>query len=90
MAKAATGKKGGRKPVDPNETKAQKFSRLGSLRLNNALKSIDGLRALASGSYESTKAQVDKIETSLNDHVKAAIDALKNPGKVPAKETITL
>lgn len=61
MAKGSTNRK--KTTVDPNETKAQKFVRIGQVRVGKAIKAIQNVAALGGRSYESTPAQHAKIST---------------------------
>jgi hypothetical protein len=47
------------------DTKAAKFSRLASARVTRAVKAINRVGALATGHFENTTEQVDKIESYL-------------------------
>lgn len=58
--------------VDPNETKAEKFTRLAPKRVTKALKAIRGIENLASANYESTDAQ----KTQIIDALQTAIDSV--------------
>ena len=57
-------------PAPAGETKAQKFARLGQVRMVNVEKAIDKLGKMASRSYEATPAQVDAIFTFLTTKLK--------------------
>lgn len=70
----------GRKPADPNETKAQAFSRLASNRTGKALAMLDNIGSLANPSnYEYTKDQADKIVSALQDKVNQIKASFANP-----------
>lgn len=66
-------------PAD--ETKAQKFVRLGSARVAKALKAIDQLGNLAGAGYERTDAQIAKIFAALDEHRNAALERFQSSGK---------
>jgi len=59
--------------VNPNETKAEKFSRLASARVTKAAKAITNIGNLAGAGYERTPAQV----ASINKHLQDAVDRVK-------------
>jgi len=62
--------KRGRNPVDPNETPAQRFRRLGGKRMNKALKAIGYVASLGNKrQYEYTDEQRNKIIAALVDAV---------------------
>lgn len=60
--------------VPANETKAQKFVRLGNKRVPKALKAIRQIGQLAGSGYESSPEQRKKITDALNAEVKAVTD----------------
>lgn len=69
--------------VDPNETKAAKFLRLGKPRVNAALKSIDIVGNLSGSGYEYTAEQVAAIRKALEVAVEktmAKFDTKKKDG----------
>lgn len=53
-----------------NESKSEKFRRLGVKRTTKAIKAIDGLANLAGSGYESTEEQKQIIIGALTDAVK--------------------
>lgn len=57
------------------ETKAEKFQRLGTARVNKIITELDKLGNLSSSNYEYTQEQVDKmyntIQSALNDSKEA-------------------
>ena len=58
----------------PEETKAARFSRLATARINKAAKAIELIGNLAERSrYEYTQEQVDKIASILNEEVAAVL-----------------
>lgn len=59
-----------RTPPPAGETKAQKFARLGQVRMVNVEKAIDKLGKMASRSYEASPAQVDAMFTFLTTKLK--------------------
>lgn len=69
------GRKAGVKTVPTNETKAEKFTRLGNKRLNKVLNAVRQLKNLSSPAYESKPEQVkyisDKLVVAVNDTIKA-------------------
>lgn len=72
------------------ETKAQKFSRLGSMRATKAINAMRALQKLANtNNYEYTPEQVAKIVDALKTEVEGVFNAFNAPGTA-AKETFTL
>lgn len=67
------GRKPGKTAVDPNETKAQKFVRLGVPRVTKAVKAIGAIGNLGGNGYESTPEQQEKIIAAL----RSAVDAVE-------------
>ena len=63
-----------RAPVDPNETKAGKFKRIGTQRVNKAVKAVKQLGNLAGNGYESTTEQRKTITDALTAAVKFVAD----------------
>lgn len=58
---------------DKNESKASKFSRLATARVNNAIKRIQTIGNLANrASYEYKDAQIDKLFSALELAVSSA------------------
>ena len=55
------------------ETKHDKFKRLASKRVTNAIKKIELIGHLATSAYESTPEEVDKVVSA----VQASIDGVK-------------
>lgn len=53
-------------PPPADETKAQKFKRLGAPRVSRIVAAIGGLHALAGSSYESTEAQRAEMFGAIN------------------------
>lgn len=75
-----------RAKVDPNESKSDKFRRLGGKRMAVALKSLAGVKSLANrGSYDWTDEQGEKIVSAL----RAEIDALETALKATAQAKAT-
>lgn len=70
------------------ESKADKFKRLATMRTNNALKAMNGLGKLASSSYEYTPEQVEKIFQALQKTLDNAKD--KFTKKAEEEEEFTL
>lgn len=82
-------KKGEKKSSVPtNETKAQKFVRLGNKRVPKALKAIKQIAQLGGNGYESSPEQRAKIVTALESEVKAVKDIFA--GQRPKAEAFTL
>lgn len=72
------------------ETKAEKFSRLGSMRATKAINAMRGLQKLANrNNYEYTPEQVEKLVTALKTEVEAVYNAFTSTGG-SEKETFTL
>lgn len=79
----------GRTAAPANETKAQAFKRVGTTRINNAVKAIGLLEALANkATYEYTSDQQKVIEAALAEAVKRVQDAFA--GKVVVTGGLTL
>lgn len=67
-------KRAPRQTVDrSNESKADKFKRLGNKRLNKALKAIKNIGNLSGAGYERTPDQVKTIQSKLDDAVKTTM-----------------
>lgn len=64
------------------ETKAQKFSRLATARVNKVLKAIKNIGNLSTSGYEYTPEQVEKIEKLIKE---TTIAAIKRFDKTAAK-----
>ena len=72
------------------ETKAEKFSRLGSMRATKAINAMRGLQKLANrNNYEYTPEQVEKLVGALKTEVEAVYNAFTSTGG-GEKETFTL
>lgn len=79
----------GRTAAPANETKAQAFKRIGTTRINNAIKAIGLMEALANkATYEYTSDQVKAIETALDDSVKRVKDAFAGKSVVSGGVTL--
>jgi hypothetical protein len=79
----------GRTAAPANETKGQAFKRVGTTRINNAMKAIGLLEALANKqTYEYTSDQQKLILDSLNAAVARVKDAFD--GKAVASGGVTL
>jgi hypothetical protein len=66
----------GRTAAPANETKAQAFKRVGTTRINNAIKAVGLLEALANKqTYEYTSDQQKTIEAALDAAVARVKDA---------------
>ena len=64
----------------PSETKSEKFTRLATKRVKNAVSKVELIANLSSSSYEYTPEQVEKILNTLQgsvDKVKAAFSKQK-------------
>lgn len=66
----STTKRKVRTPAPVGETKAQRFIRLGSIRMSKALSSVRVIGNLASSNYDYTPDQVAKMQTAINNAVK--------------------
>lgn len=75
--------------IDPNETKAAKFSRLGTKRLNVALAKIALIGNLAGPGYEYGPEQVGKIADALNEAVSEVMSRFTVKGTAK-KEAVTV
>lgn len=88
---ATEAKKAGRKPKaakDPNapaETKAEKFKRLGTARLNKALAQLTGLQKLCTPAYEWTPEQAEKIVVALKGAVNGVEKSLAREKTIKAQ-----
>lgn len=70
----------GRRPVDPNESKADKFRRLATARVNMSLDAIAKLEGLAVPSlYDYNDEQVSAILKALEGAVVKVANRFKNP-----------
>jgi hypothetical protein len=79
----------GRTAAPANETKAQAFSRVGTTRINNAIKAVGLLEALANkNTYEYTSDQQKKISDALDAATQRVKDAFA--GKVVQTGGLTL
>src|SRR6516225_10453332 len=59
-----------RVPIDPDETKAQRFKRVGNRRLTNALRTISHVARLGNTlNYEYTPDQANKVLITLQEAV---------------------
>lgn len=72
------------------ETKAQKFSRLGSARLTKARKAISVLANLAGSGYEYTPEQIQVLRDILTNDVETVLASFNRAGKVKQDLTVTL
>lgn len=70
--------------TETEETKAQAFSRLATIRTRKALKMISLLGNLSSAQYEATPEQIDKIEAALNAQIAATMNKLRKVKTVTA------
>lgn len=72
------------------ESKADKFKRLGAMRATKAINAMRGLQKLSNkNNYEYTPEQVEKIVTVLKDELEAVYNSFTKTGAA-AKETFTL
>jgi hypothetical protein len=76
--------------ADPNETKADKFSRLASARVTKAVKAIRNIGNLATRSYEYTPAQAQAVVKYLEDAVVAVNGRFAAPSAGPAEAEIKI
>lgn len=72
------------------ETKRQKFTRLGAVRVSKALKAIDIVSNLAGPGYEYTPADVEKIKTALQGQLDKTIAAFSKDKTAAAKSIFSL
>lgn len=87
---AASKKKRKAKAVNANESKADKFKRLASLRTTKGINAMRGLQKLANrNNYEFSDEQVTKIVNALKEELEAVHNAFTRKGG-DAKETFTL
>lgn len=83
------GNKRGAKPAPEGETNAEKFKRVGTPRINNAVKAIALLEAIANKTqYEYTEEQRRVIESALDGAVQRVKDAFA--GKAVAAGGVSL
>jgi len=83
MAEQTAAKKGRKKGVSTvpaNETDAERFKRVGKLRVSLALAKIDAVGKLTGKGYEFTQEQADKICSALQ----SSVDRVKTRYKEPA------
>lgn len=74
--KPATKPRNPRVKADPNETKAQRFQRLGNARIPRALKALASVKNLSNkNQYEYTQEQAAKIKEVLSAAVRSLSDA---------------
>ena len=80
--------KPGRKPrtstVPPNETKAEKFKRLGVARVGKAIKALQSVTQLAGKGYECTDEQAEKVQVAIGNAFTALREAFENRNKAKA------
>ena len=65
-------------PAPENETKADKFKRLGTARLSKALKTIKLIGNLSGAGYDYDDDQIKKIEDALSGQVTATMQKFKD------------
>lgn len=63
----------GRKPPPPNETKRDRFRRIGERRMNEVLSKIALLGNLSSPSYDVTREDVDAMRETIIQAMEAAL-----------------
>lgn len=80
MATQSTSKKKSAK-VPENETKAQRFVRVGKTRVNRAIKTVNSVAALSGSGYEYTDEQRDKIVSALEAATANTVASLKRERK---------
>ena len=68
------------------ESKHDKFKRLASQRVTNAIKKIELISHLASSSYESTPEEVEKIFTALQQTLDGAKDKFSKTKRVDSSK----
>ena len=68
------------------ESKHDKFKRLASQRVTNAMKKIELIGQLASSSYESTPEEVEKIFTALQQTLDSAKDKFSKTKRVDSSK----
>ena len=72
-----------------NETKAEKFIRIGEYRMNKAMDAISRLENLANrSSYEYTQEQVDAMFQALEDKI-TEVKAIYTPKKAAESKTFS-
>ena len=57
---------------DVNETKAEKFTRLATARMNKLMHDLSSLEKLSGSGYEYTPEQVEKMFTALQEKIDTA------------------
>lgn len=73
-------RKGGRKPVDPNELPADRFRRMASLRVSNLLDCIRLTRqCFVTGTYEWTPEQAENIIKAIELEAGVLVHAARHP-----------
>ena len=67
--------------VPENESREDKFRRLGKARLNKAMKALDGIENLAGANYSFTDEQAAIVCNTLSKKVNQIIDTFSKPKK---------
>jgi len=68
--------------IPPNETPAQRFTRVGSQRVTNILRNLNNLGKLRGKLYVSTPEQRTKIQAAIDSAFKQAMTMLNTTGAV--------
>ncbi len=80
-------RKGGRPPVDPNETPSDRFRRLAGSRVAATLDALRLLRqCFVTGSYEWTPDQADKAIKAIEAEGALLVKAARNPSGPSARK----
>lgn len=86
MAKEVT-KKRKRAEIPENETKLQRFVRVGEPRVTKALKALDAVAGLTNPSqYEFTKEAAGQITAALEQRLQRVKDRFANPSRAKATD----
>jgi len=70
------------------ETKHDKFKRLATQRVTNAIKKIELVGQLSSSSYESTPEEVEKIFTTLQQTLDSSKDRFSKTKRVDSSKFV--
>ena len=81
VAEAPEADEAAEESANPNETKAEKFNRLATKRINDILKGFNSLGKLSSSAYEYTDAQVEKMQAALQSALDETCEKFKKADK---------
>lgn len=78
-----------RADAKPNESKRDRFVRLGGARMGKVLKGIEGLGNLSGAAYEYSEADVSKMRTAIQNATDAALRRFDPNAKRETKATFS-